>query len=250
MKDPHGISSILRPGDYFILDRGFRDVKNFLEAKGYKVLMPALKGKHGQLTTKEANDSRFVTKIRWVVEAVHGQIAQKCKLLHNQFYNRALSDDRTYCQIACLLFNLFGKRLNSDNNKLHIIIDRKKLIKNNDNILAQKVACANYNRKTVPFNKQSSNELIDFPEMTLEELEIFFTGSYQLSQAMSYLAEMLDKEDNTLQLSYLKEEPGIINLQYSQGILIVRLTSATYSLIQAMLEWMRSKVIIAIVLMA
>lgn len=173
MKDPHGISSILRPGDYFILDRGFRDVKNFLEAKGYKVLMPALKGKHGQLTTKEANDSRFVTKIRWVVEAVHGQIAQKCKLLHNQFYNRALSDARTYCQIACLLHNLFGKRLNSDNNKLHIIIDRMKLTKNNDNILAQKVACANYNRKTVPFNKQSSNELIDFPEMTLEELEIF-----------------------------------------------------------------------------
>ena len=60
MKGPQDISSILRPGEYFILDRGYRDVKNFLEAEGYKVLMPTLKGKRDQLTTKESNDSRFV----------------------------------------------------------------------------------------------------------------------------------------------------------------------------------------------
>lgn len=70
LKDPHGISTILKPGDIFILDRGFRDVVDILKAKGYQVLMPALKGKRNQLTTTESNESRFVTKLRWVVEAV------------------------------------------------------------------------------------------------------------------------------------------------------------------------------------
>ena len=45
IQDPHGISTILKESDVFILDRGFRDVKEFLEEKGFKLLMPAMKGK-------------------------------------------------------------------------------------------------------------------------------------------------------------------------------------------------------------
>ena len=81
--DLNGISSFLKEVDKFILDRGFRDVKDLLKAKGFKVLTPAMKGKRKQLTTRESNDSRFVTRIRWVVEATRGWIAQKCKLLHH-----------------------------------------------------------------------------------------------------------------------------------------------------------------------
>lgn len=54
--------------------------------------MPALKGKRPQLTTKEANSSRFVTKLRWIVEAiVHDVVAllsKKYKFLHNEINNR------------------------------------------------------------------------------------------------------------------------------------------------------------------
>lgn len=41
LKDPNGLTSILKPGDVFILDRGFRDIKKSLEEKGFVVLMPA-----------------------------------------------------------------------------------------------------------------------------------------------------------------------------------------------------------------
>ena len=74
LEEPDGLKSDLKKGDIFVLDRGFRDVVQDLEAKGFKVLKPALKGKRPQLTTKEANSSRFVTKIRRVVEAVHSII--------------------------------------------------------------------------------------------------------------------------------------------------------------------------------
>ncbi|EZA62212.1 hypothetical protein X777_05151 [Ooceraea biroi] len=69
---PNSLPKLLQKGDIFILDRGFRDVKPLLEKKGFEVLMPALKGKRSQLPTDESNESRFVTKLRWVVEAVHG----------------------------------------------------------------------------------------------------------------------------------------------------------------------------------
>ncbi|XP_043478186.1 uncharacterized protein LOC122508731 [Leptopilina heterotoma] len=66
----------MEQGDIFFVDRGFRDVKNFLESEGYNILMPALKGKRKQLMDREANESRFVTKFRWSVEAIHEIIKQ------------------------------------------------------------------------------------------------------------------------------------------------------------------------------
>lgn len=72
------------------------------------MLMPALKGKK-QLLTIEANESRFVTKLRWVVEAVHGIIGTKFKLQHNQFDNKTLKSAERYCKVAYFLINEFGK---------------------------------------------------------------------------------------------------------------------------------------------
>ena len=39
----NGLKRLLRPGDVFVLDRGFRDIKEELEKEGYIVLIPALK---------------------------------------------------------------------------------------------------------------------------------------------------------------------------------------------------------------
>lgn len=77
LKDPNGLTSIMQPGDFCIVDRGFRDVIDKLKAMQNSVLMPALKGNLKQLTTSESNDSRFVTKLRWAVEAIHGIFGEK-----------------------------------------------------------------------------------------------------------------------------------------------------------------------------
>lgn len=212
LKLPDGLNNILKEGDIFILDRGFRDVKPLLEQKGFEVLMPALKGHRNQLTTEESNQSRLVTKLRWVVEAVHGIIGQKCKLLHHQLNNLLLPNAGLFCRIACFLQNTFGKRLNSDKGNVDQIIERINLSLNNVNSLSIEVEENNWSKKTRPFAPLSSNDLLDFPEMTLTDLEIFFTGSYQLKQSISYLAEMLDENDS-LVVSYLKEMPNIIKFE-------------------------------------
>lgn len=118
LKPKNGLSTILRKRDVFILDKGFRNVTGFLEKKGYEVLMPVLKGKHNQLTTEESNKSRLITKIWWIVEAIHGIIGQKNKLLHHQLHNSLLQNAGLLCRVACFLQNCFGKRLNSDNGQV------------------------------------------------------------------------------------------------------------------------------------
>lgn len=66
------IRSFFRIGDIFILDRGFKDVTTDLEAHGFRTHMPETVNENEfQLTTLQANNSRFVTMCRWVVEVVN-----------------------------------------------------------------------------------------------------------------------------------------------------------------------------------
>jgi len=126
-----------------------------------------------------------------------------------------LHDAALYRQIACFLQNLFGKKLNSDSEKKQNIVLRINEISGSENTLSIEVEEKNWNKKTVPFNHQiSSKDVLDFPEMPLRDLEIFFTGSYQLKQAVSYLAEML-QEDDTIKLSYVKKDKNILKFKLS-----------------------------------
>ena len=69
-----GIQTWLKALDILVLDRGFRDCLEFLECLGYKCESPPFLGKDKQHTTQEANLSRLITKIRWVVESVNGRL--------------------------------------------------------------------------------------------------------------------------------------------------------------------------------
>ncbi|XP_076238232.1 uncharacterized protein LOC143181603 [Calliopsis andreniformis] len=48
----------------------------------------------------------------------------------------------------------------------------------------------------IGFKLLSASEVLNFPEITEKDFKILFIGSYQLSQAISYLAELVDKENN------------------------------------------------------
>lgn len=177
MDDPNGIRSIMREGDVCIVDRGFRDVINDLKCLGFRVLMPAFKGNRSSLTAAESNESRLVTKLRWVVEAVHGIIGKKYKLLHQQLDNKLIPKAAAYCKIACFLNNTFGKRLNSDKDEdglQDIIIERMLSGNHNENTLALEAETARWSIRPTTTTKITSEEITDFPELTERDLKIFF----------------------------------------------------------------------------
>lgn len=180
LEESNGLKTLLRQGDCCIVDRGFRDVVDYMKSQGYNVFMPACKGGRTQLTTEEANASRFVTKVRWAVEAVHGAIGQKYKLLHNVLNNKLLPSVKSLYKIAGFLHNTFGTRLNSDVDLADTIIAFMTERQTQPNTLQELVM--NLNRHSKPFMALSSTTIMDFPELSENDL-ILFTRSYQLSQA-------------------------------------------------------------------
>ena len=212
MTDNSSISNLLRAGDILVLDRGFRDCVKFLEEKGYNVKMPCLKGRQKQLSWKEANYSRLITKIRWVVESVHGIIAQKYILLHHQLDNKYLLKVKSFFQIAGFLHNTFSKRLDCRNHLSYEIIERMQSQEHIANTLAEEVEENNFNLKRVCFRKITDNDMLDFPEMSLDEIKIFCTGIHQLKQAVSYLGELLG-DNNELNLEFHKEKNNLVRIK-------------------------------------
>ena len=62
------------------------------------------------------------------------------------------------------------------------------------------------------FQSFSSNNLLDFLELTEKHLKILFTGSCQLSQAVSYLAEIMD-DNGSINLQFAKKQANILKIQ-------------------------------------
>lgn len=59
----------LQDDDVIVVDRGFRDAVHTLNRFGYNVEMPAFLNGRKQLSCEEANHSRCVAKVRWIVES-------------------------------------------------------------------------------------------------------------------------------------------------------------------------------------
>ena len=69
INNEQGVLDWLHDDDIIVVDRGFRDAVNTIRRFGFNVEMPDfLKGKK-QLSCKEANHSRCVTKVRWIIES-------------------------------------------------------------------------------------------------------------------------------------------------------------------------------------
>ncbi|KAK3108477.1 hypothetical protein FSP39_008804 [Pinctada imbricata] len=96
----------INEGDVCVVDRGFRDVLEVFEEMGLESKMPAFLGKGlSQHSLAEANSSRIVTKVRWVVEAYHGRI-KKIK-----FFNNVI--DHSFIQLVGILNRVATAALNA-----------------------------------------------------------------------------------------------------------------------------------------
>ena len=63
------------------------------------------------------------------------------------------------------------------------------------NTLATEIGENGWLRRMLPFKSVTSDEILNSPEMTERDLKILFTDSNEPSQAVSYLAEIMDKDE-------------------------------------------------------
>lgn len=195
---------ILQAGDVFVMDRGFRDVVPELRNnRGFRPFTPAMA--HGRsLTTAEANQSRHVTKVRYIVEQAFGRLKKRFRFFAVPAHNGALKHDFDLLTIAFSLMNLFHRPITSDNNDSDQILQLMMAKKNSPNLLQTLVEERRLIRQQVSFVRLDSTEhniQTMFPQLSIDELRLISLGSYQIRNSVSYLAEHVQANDGIFQIA-------------------------------------------------
>lgn len=106
-RDADNMRGWFHDGDIFILDRGYRDAQPLLRELGIEYKMPAFLGpQQKQLFTEEANESRLVTKTRWIIETRNGHIKSMFKFFDHTIIMSHLHHLGEFYNIAGAIINI------------------------------------------------------------------------------------------------------------------------------------------------
>ncbi|CAG5038929.1 unnamed protein product [Parnassius apollo] len=164
-------------GDVFILDRGFRDSIPLIETYGYDAHMPPNKRRQDtQLSTDQANKSRLITMVRWVVETINGRFKRDFKIFRNRVFNKHVPHIFEDFRFAAAYFQ--DPYEDSPYTEDFIEIINRNIQR--PNRLAEYVEENNLNRQRVTFHRMTANdpEVENFPQLTVEDLIKFSICTY------------------------------------------------------------------------
>lgn len=190
MDEPGTIFDILQPRDVLVVDRGFKDVIPILKSRGFVIHVP--KGtKANHLLRADANESRFATKTRFVVEVRNSHIKKKWKHLSGTKIHQFIPYLKKDFEVCTALVNAFSCKIISDKNDWNDIADLMLDKRNQLNHLQTIVHRIRDNAFTAVPN------LTLFPKLLLSDLKKISQGSYQIRQSTSYCQSHLKENNNT-----------------------------------------------------
>lgn len=197
---------ILQNNDVLILDRGFRDCIGFLQDKGIDVKMPHLiqkTNKKRQLPTIDANQSRLVTAVRFVVECRNGHLKTIFKIFDSTWNSQALPHLKDDIQICSAIINCYFRKIESNQGYADRMSQQMldKLDKPNElSRITEMQAFQNQMKNAELF------EIFDnLPSLTEEHLLFISFGPYQIKQAHSYCQEHMKAHQNRFEIFSLPE---------------------------------------------
>lgn len=188
-------------GDIMILDRGFRDCHKFITDQNLVVKLPTslVKPVQGQqLSTKEANESRLVTALRFVVETKNGHLKTIFKIFDKTWNSLWLPHLALDIEICCSLMNRFSKSCESNKGMAVEIANRMLRAVDTPNELHPIVTKSAFQKNLKSFNVFLDYELL--PDLTLLDLCHISLGKYQIHQAESYCRENSKKNDSRFEV--------------------------------------------------
>lgn len=187
--------------DIILLDRGFRDCVAFVKDKGFDVKMPALlqvSRDKKQLSTAEANNSRLVTAIRFVVEARNGHLKTIFKVFDMTWNSLALKHIQDDILICCALINCYFRSIESNRGIADEIVFRMLNRLNTPNRLSNIIDELDLKKKIRVF--EPFDDFDSLPTLTILDLIYISLGKYQIEQAASYCQEHMKKNDSRFAL--------------------------------------------------
>lgn len=196
----------LQNGDILVLDRGFRDCVRYFEDKGLQVKMPSLvqrSDKKGQLTTIEANRSRLVTAIRFVVETRNGHMKTIFKIFNKVWNPLTIPHLMTDFKICAAIINQYYPIIESNRSIANEIKNRMLNRLDIENFLSKVVKKKDFQRNIKQF--QTFTNFDSLPE--LEDLHLIWIalGKYQIRQAESYCSQHTKSNEGSFEVFYLPQ---------------------------------------------
>lgn len=201
-------------GDIMILDRGYRDVIQYLERKGITGRMPNLLDRSKkQFSTEEANDSRLITTTRWVVEARNGHIKTMFKFLGNSVSIPHLHYLNDFYNIAGAIINRYHPLILREN--FNARYARKLLDRSRDsNVVQALVEEDNLVARNGQWIRLGERDVPDFPVLSLPFLADLTASKFQLNLAPSYVQDKIQNhEEEEFQLDTHIGMPGFIRVR-------------------------------------
>ncbi|CAF4809681.1 unnamed protein product [Rotaria magnacalcarata] len=214
LNNREGIIDWLEPNDVLIVDRGFRDSLPLLNNLGYKTYMPTfLKQADKQLSTTDANQTRLVTKIRWVVESANGRI-KTWRFFDRVVPNSLLPIVGDLFSIVCALTNAYRPLFVRDVSNDDKIADTMLSLLTESNKLKDYVdKLKNKSEKTLKWlHIDAHNAVQDFPILSLDKLNDITLGCFQIKQAKRYTMEHLSKNGSFF-VQLAKQKKNILKAQ-------------------------------------
>ena len=147
------ITEWFKENDVLVFDRGFRGAADILKEFGIDSYMPHFLNKpQKQHTTEEVNESRLVTKVRWVVESENGRV-KRWKALSNTMLNSQIPYKGDYVRIVCSLCNAFRPPLVTSSESDGTLAKRMMVLAKSSNTLQSKVFKHSWDKKRVIWKK-------------------------------------------------------------------------------------------------
>lgn len=153
-----------------------------------------------QFTTSEANQSRIVTMLRWVVEAVNGRVKNMFKFFSGTIPITYLPKLGDWFKIACALCNAFCPNIFNEKDDHMILADRALERAKQSNELQLKVITEKLDTKTACWLPASMETFPNFPALSLADLKNITLGVYQVNLAEYYAAQQVKAKGFEMQI--------------------------------------------------
>ena len=171
IKDKDGILNWIAEHDLAVVDWGFRDSTGMMRALGLDVCMPDFLNGLCRFDALEANRSRFISKIRWVVESANGRV-KHFKWLNHTIQNTTIPQIRDYLQIACALINAYRAPAISSFSNHDQIATKMLAYLHVPNLLRTRL-----NNEVLHWSNNDVSNLVDFPILTIDQIRLITVGT-------------------------------------------------------------------------
>ncbi|CAF3017429.1 unnamed protein product [Rotaria socialis] len=202
LRNTDNILCWLKEYDILVADRGFRDSIGVMKVFGLEATIPSFLDDRRQCSAEEANESRCIRKIRWVVEAANRCLKQ-FKYFANTLQNSSLVYLESDMSIACALINHYQPpmtRSKLEDEEIDVQIMQLRQQKNKIQLLLEE---NNLIRLFSLWEIINLTGIIDgFPIMTQDGLEDLTFGVLQLKRTRSYVEERCSTTNLTSDVAY------------------------------------------------